>query len=101
MQKCKENKELNAKGVQECNMRVPENDKRSKKVFVITDMDYKNMGLLFKAFDLNQEMRKEMDLIQDITKLSLYVPQELNDALIEHPSQPAPIKYVFMNLSIR
>ena len=45
-------------------------------------------------------MRKEMALIQDITKLSLYVPQEYNDTMVDKNVDP-PVKYMFMNLSIR
>ena len=67
---------------QECNMQAPTNKKKKQRVFVITDINYGTLKMIFKAYGLNEEMLMELSLKQMLTKIVPYTNRKYRKEIV-------------------
>jgi len=70
----------------ECNMKAPKDQEKKQKVFLVQGIDSQCLRLLIKAFNINRELKHEMQLGQLITKVVPFTRSKFNDKIIEGDS---------------
>ena len=90
---------------QECNMQAPKDKKKKQRVFVITDINYGTLKMIFRAYGLNEEMLMEMSLKQMFTKIVPYTNGKYRKEIVGEETMlkkgKIAVKYWFMNLGYR
>ena len=86
-------------------MQAPRNKKKKQRVFVITDINYGTLKMIFKAYGLNEEMLMEMSLKQMFTKIVPYTNRKYRKEIVGEETMlqkgKIAVKYWFMNLAYR
>ena len=89
----------------ECNMQAPKNKNKKQKVFVIRDINYGTLKMIFKAYRLNTEMLMEMSLKQLFTKIVPYTNEKYRKEIVGEETKllkgKIAVRYWFMNLAYR